>query len=55
LTKKGDVIGYTDCLYRYPLQLGSDVLQRMHVYIATKENMMYFTGNADESPMPETK
>jgi hypothetical protein len=55
LTKKDDAIGYTDCLYRYPLRLGSDILQRLHVYIATKENMMYFTGNADESPTPGTK
>ncbi|MEA3196622.1 MAG: hypothetical protein QOF32_674 [Gammaproteobacteria bacterium] len=55
LTKKGDAIGYTDCLYRYPLRLGNDILKRLHVYIATKENMMYFTGNADESPMPGTK
>jgi hypothetical protein len=55
LTKKGDAIGYTDCLYRYPLRLGSDILQRLHVYIATKENMMYFTGNADQSSMPEPK
>jgi hypothetical protein len=52
LTKKGDTIGYTDCLYRYPLRLGSDILRRLHVYIATKENAMYFTGNADESPIP---
>jgi hypothetical protein len=55
LTKKGDAIGYTGCFYRYPLRLGSDILKRLHVYIATKENMMYFTGNADESPMPGTK
>jgi hypothetical protein len=55
LAKKGDAIGYTDCLYRYPLRLGSDILQRLHVYIATKENMMYFTGNADESPIRGTK
>ena len=27
LTKKLDAIGYTDCLYRYPLRLGSDVLR----------------------------
>jgi hypothetical protein len=52
LTKKGDTIGYTDCLYRYPLRLGSDILRRLHVYIATKENVMYITGNADESPVP---
>jgi hypothetical protein len=55
LTRKVDVIGYTDCLYRYPLRLGSDVLRRLHVYIATKENMMYFTANQDESPMEGTK
>jgi hypothetical protein len=28
----------------YPLRIGRDILQRLHVYIATKENMMYFTG-----------
>jgi len=55
LTKKADAIGYTDCLYRYPLRLGSDVLRRLHVYIATKENMMYFTGTADETPMQGPK
>jgi hypothetical protein len=55
LTRKGDAIGYTDCLYRYPLRLGSGILQRLHVYIATKENMMYFTGNADQSPMSGTR
>jgi hypothetical protein len=49
LTTKGDAIGYTDCLYRYPLRLGSDVLRRLHVYIATKENMMYFTASTDDS------
>jgi hypothetical protein len=55
LAKKIDAIGYTDCLYRYPLRLGSDVLRRMHVYLATKENMMYFTGNAEETPMQGTR
>jgi hypothetical protein len=25
---------------------------RLHVYIATKENVMYFTGTADESSIP---
>jgi hypothetical protein len=51
LANKGDAIGYTDCLYRYPLRLGSGVLRRLHVYFATKENMMYFTANTDDTPM----
>jgi hypothetical protein len=55
LTKKLDAIGYTDCLYRYPLRLGGDVLRRLHVDIATKENTMYFTANADETLMQGTK
>ena len=55
LTKKRDAIGYADCLYRYPLHLGSDVLRRLHVYIATKENMMYFTDSTDETPIQGTK
>ncbi len=45
LTRKADAIGYTGCLYRYPLRLGIDVLSRMHVYIATQENFMYYTIN----------
>jgi hypothetical protein len=47
LARKGDVIGYTGCLYRYPLRLGSDVLSRLHVYIATQNNLMYYTVNAE--------
>jgi hypothetical protein len=43
LARKGDAIGYTGCLYRYPLRLGSDVLSRLHVYIDTRENLMYYT------------
>jgi hypothetical protein len=47
LARKGDVIGYTGCLYRYPLRLGSDVLKRLHVYIATQDNVMYYTVNTE--------
>jgi hypothetical protein len=45
LTRKNDAIGYTGCFYRYPLKLGSDVLKKLHIYIATKENLMYFTAS----------
>jgi len=44
LEVKGEAtIGYTGCLYRYPLELGSNVLAKLHVYLATKENLMYYT------------
>jgi hypothetical protein len=32
LSRKNDAIGYSGCLYRYPLKLGSDVLAKLHVY-----------------------
>ena len=47
LTRRNDAIGYTGCFFRYPLRLGNDVLQRLHVYLATQENMMYFTVSGD--------
>jgi hypothetical protein len=48
LARKNDAIGYTGCFYRYPLKLGTDVLKKLHIYIATKENLMYFTGAAED-------
>jgi hypothetical protein len=51
LVRKEDAIGYTGCLYAYPLKLGSDVLRRLHIYVATEENLMYYTKSADsDSP-----
>ena len=47
LARKGNVIGYTGCLYRYPLRLGSDVLTRMRVYFATEDNVMYYSANPE--------
>jgi len=43
LTRKGDVIGYTGCLYFYPLRLGNSILGHLHIYIDTKANRMYYT------------
>jgi len=48
LARKGSAIGYTGCLYRYPLRLGSDVLGRLHVYFATQDNLLYYIKNAAE-------
>jgi hypothetical protein len=47
LARKGDAIGYTGCLYNYPLRLGSDVLERMHVFFATGDNEMFYMSNAE--------
>lgn len=47
LARKGSAIGYTGCLYRYPLRLGSDILTRLHVYLATQDNFMYYTAIAE--------
>jgi hypothetical protein len=43
LTRKADVIGYTGCLYFYPLKLGNSILEHLHIYIDTKANRMYYT------------
>jgi hypothetical protein len=43
--KSEGAVGYTDCVYRYPLHLGNSLLEKLHVYIATKENILYYTVN----------
>jgi hypothetical protein len=35
--------GYGQCYNVFPLQLGMNVLKRMRIYFASKENMLYFT------------
>ena len=35
--------GYDQCYNVFPLQLGMNVLKRMRIYFANKENMLYFT------------
>jgi hypothetical protein len=50
LIKRSDAIGYTGCLYRYPLKLGNSILEKLHIYIDTKGNQMYYTGNPGSNP-----
>jgi hypothetical protein len=50
LTKRPDAIGYTGCLYHYPLKLGNSILEKLHIYIDTKGNQMYYTGNSATDP-----
>ncbi len=45
LARKADGIGYENCFGAYPLMLGASVLSKLHVYIATAENLLYFTVN----------
>jgi hypothetical protein len=41
-------VGFDGCLSRYPLVLGRDVLEKLHLYFAMGEKVLYFTG-ADAS------
>jgi hypothetical protein len=50
LIKRPDAIGYTGCLYHYPLALGNSILEKLHIYIDTKGNQMYYTGNSATDP-----
>jgi hypothetical protein len=36
-------LGYDGCYGRYPLVLGRNALQKLHLYFATKEKVIYFT------------
>jgi hypothetical protein len=45
---KAGVVGYTTCISVHPLTLGRNVLSKLHIYIATKQEVMYFTA-ADAS------
>lgn len=42
-TGKNSVAHYENCLNTVPLQIGLNVLSKLHLYIATKEKMLYFT------------
>jgi hypothetical protein len=48
IAAKDGVVGYTTCLSVHPLTLGRNVLSKLHIYIATKQEVMYFTA-ADAS------
>ena len=43
LSVRGGAIGFDLCRGVYPLQLGNDVLSQLHLYLASKEKMLYFT------------
>ena len=43
LSRHSDAAAYDGCLGRHPLQLGRSVLTKLHIYIATKEKVLYFT------------
>jgi hypothetical protein len=41
---------FEGCKNNYPLQLGMNVLSKLHIYLANKEKKLYFT--ADTAPLP---
>lgn len=41
IARKDDGIGYTGCFNRYPLHLGLELLEKLHIYLATAENVMF--------------
>jgi hypothetical protein len=45
LVRKPDGIGYDYCFGAYPLLLGLNVLLKLHIYIDTRNNLLYFARN----------
>jgi hypothetical protein len=45
LTGRLGAAGYEGCYGVHPLKLGLDVLTKLHIYIATKEKVLYFTSS----------
>jgi hypothetical protein len=55
LFEREGAMGYSECQNIYPLRLGMRVLQMLHIYIATKEKVLYFTAaHAAEAPSSDT-
>ena len=49
LTLKEEAIGYVNCFGVFPLELGMSTLESLHVYLATRQNLMYY---ARGEPIP---
>lgn len=43
VTRHAGAAAYDGCLGVHPLVMGRDVLSKLHIYIATKERVLYFT------------
>jgi hypothetical protein len=54
ITNRLGATGYEGCSGVHPLRLGRNVLKKLHLYVATKEKIMYFTlaGAANEREGP---
>jgi hypothetical protein len=48
VTRHAGAAAYDGCLGVHPLAMGQDVLSKLHIYIATREKVLYFT-RADSS------
>ena len=47
--------GYDYCLGLFPLDLGLNVLKKLHLYLATKERNLYFTAATSDPTHTEEK
>ena len=55
LGSRSGAAAYDGCYGAHPLQLGRDILTKLHIYIATQEKVLYFTpANAADIHSPDT-
>jgi predicted aspartyl protease len=52
VTDNDHAIGFEGCLGAYPLRLGTGVLNKLHLYLSTKEEKLYFTMSDSPTPAP---
>jgi hypothetical protein len=38
-----EALGYSGCYGRYPLVLGRDALRKLHLYLASRQKLIYFS------------
>lgn len=43
-------IGYDNCMNTVRLVIGTDLLKQLHVFVASKQNRIYFSAPAAASP-----
>jgi len=51
--RQSRAIGFDQCVSESPLQIGTDLLQRLHIYIAAREGRIYFTRVAEPAPVAD--
>ncbi|HEY2416602.1 MAG TPA: retropepsin-like aspartic protease [Steroidobacteraceae bacterium] len=52
LSTRDGAAAYAGCYGAYPLEIGLDILSKLHLYLATKEKVLYFTAADTDSVAP---